>query len=383
MMGGNSPGASGNYLFTKEIWQKTGGYPVFAKALDTWGFGFLQLAVGGKLVILPNSHYLHRYGHESYWVRETKNNLSMIALKIMEPFKNLFPNDEWSYMLNNDWFSNYGVRQIKTISNETGQTGILKKNKITCIKTLLKTNLKKVYYKLIDYINFCFIIGDYIKFKKKEKTSRGFKSSLLTIRPIIGENVPNTSYDRHYIYHPAWAARIIAQNKPKEHIDISSILSFSSVISAFIPVKFYDYRPVDLELSNFSSKAADLLKLPFPDNSVNSLSCMHTVEHVGLGRYGDPIDPDGDLKAMTELARVLAPNGDLLFVVPVGKPKIYYNAHRIYSYEQIISSFPSLKLHEFSLIPEKSGSIKTNATAEDVSKEKYACGCFWFKKYKK
>ena len=78
-----------------------------------------------------------------------------------------------------------------------------------------------------------------------------------------------------------------------------------------------------------SSGYADLANLPFEINSVQSLSCMHTVEHVGLGRYGDPIDPDGDLKAIKEIKRVLAVNGNLLFVVPIGKPKIVYNAHRI------------------------------------------------------
>ena len=52
---------------------------------------------------------------------------------------------------------------------------------------------------------------------------------------------------------------------------------------------------------------------------------MHVIEHIGLGRYGDEMDPDGDLKAIDELKRVLSRKGDLLFVVPVGKPKIMYN----------------------------------------------------------
>jgi len=47
---------------------------------------------------------------------------------------------------------------------------------------------------------------------------------------------------------------------------------------------------------------------------------MNVVEHVGLGRYGEPLDPEGDIKAMRELRRVLAPGGSLLFVVPVGRP---------------------------------------------------------------
>ena len=83
--------------------------------------------------------------------------------------------------------------------------------------------------------------------------------------------------------------------------------------------------------------SADLTQLHFESESIESLSCLHTVEHIGLGRYGDPIDYDGDLKAIRELKRVVVKGGSILFVVPVGKPKIIFNAHRIYSYEQIIN----------------------------------------------
>lgn len=201
-------------------------------------------------------------------------------------------------------------------------------------------------------------------------------------QPCLNDKTLVTSFDRHYIYHTAWAARILAKTKPKLHIDISSSLYFSSIISAFTPVKFYDYRPADLNLSNLLSRKADLISLPFKDNSISSLSCMHTVEHVGLGRYGDPLDPEGDLKAISELKRVLAPGGSLLFVIPIGKPKIVFNAHRIYSYNQIIEYFSDLKLKEFALIPDdpKDGGLIVNPSNKLLNKQSYGCGCFWFKK---
>lgn len=92
-----------------------------------------------------------------------------------------------------------------------------------------------------------------------------------------------------------------------------------------MPIEFCDYRPANLSLSNLSSLPGDLLTLPFSDNSVHSLSSMHVDEHVGLGRYGNPLDTDGDLKAIGELKRVLANGGTLLFVVPVGRPLIMFN----------------------------------------------------------
>jgi len=200
--------------------------------------------------------------------------------------------------------------------------------------------------------------------------------------PCLGDRTLATNFDRHYIYHPAWAARILAQIGPELHIDISSSLHFVSLVSAFVPVKFYDYRPADLRLSNLTCEKADLLALPFEDQSVHSLSCMHVVEHVGLGRYGDSLDPDGDVKAMRELQRVLALGGSLLFVVPVGRPCIRFNAHRIYSSDQISRCFSELRLEEFTLIPElaEGGPPIRDAGDDRVEQEDYGCGCFWFKK---
>jgi len=154
------------------------------------------------------------------------------------------------------------------------------------------------------------------------------------------------------------------------------------MLSAFVPVKFYDYRRADLRLSNLSSESADLMALPFADSSVDSLSCMHVVEHIGLGRYGDSLDPDGDLKAISELKRVVAPKGTLLFVVPIGKPKVMFNAHRIYSYEQVTTYFSGLELKEFALIPDDpgEGGLIYDATKEQADKQTYGCGCFWLRK---
>lgn len=225
------------------------------------------------------------------------------------------------------------------------------------------------------------VIADYFEFKKSAKNDDRFSIKFSDIYPCPFEKTKETSFDLHYLYHPAWAARVLAKSKPSSHVDISSILSFSTTISAFIPTDFYDYRPAKISLSNFSSHHADLLTLPFDDNSIESLSCMHTIEHIGLGRYGDPIDSRGDLKAINELKRVMAPGGSLLFVVPIGKPRIQFNAHRIYSYDQIREYFSDFELRESALIsqyesPEKG--LLLNPSPEQFNKERYGCGCFWF-----
>jgi SAM-dependent methyltransferase len=194
----------------------------------------------------------------------------------------------------------------------------------------------------------------------------------------LEDNTPNTAFDRHYVFHLAWAARILAKTRPEFHIDLSSSLYFCTMLSAFIPVKFYDYRPPHLQLNGLSSGAVDLVKLPFEDRSVHSVSCMHVVEHVGLGRYGDPLDPEGDRTAIEELKRVLAPGGLLLFVVPIGQPKIMFNAHRIYSYSQIEEYFRDLAIEEFALIPDApaAGGLIHRAPKDLADAQRYGCGCF-------
>lgn len=225
-------------------------------------------------------------------------------------------------------------------------------------------------------------IKDFLKFKYSSDGERRFSLLWRDRFPCLNDRSSTTVFDRHYIYHPAWAARVLAQTKPSIHIDISSSLHFCSLVSAFIPIDFYDYRPAKLRLSGLSSQAGDLLALPFENNSILSLSCMHVVEHLGLGRYGDQLDPNGDLKAIAELTRVLGNGGTLLFVVPIGKPRVIFNAHRIYAYEQVIEYFSTLELKEFALIPDDDadGGLIYGAPEGLADKQAYGCGCFWFVK---
>ena len=231
--------------------------------------------------------------------------------------------------------------------------------------------------------DYFFFLRDYWLFKKLCNGKERFSLRWWDRYPCLRDKTVVTGFDRHYVYHTAWAARILAEAMPERHMDISSSLYFCTMVSAFIPVRFFDYRRPELELEGLQCDAADLTALPFADKSVPSLSCMHVVEHVGLGRYGDPVDPDGDLKAMAELARVLAKGGNLLFVVPVGgAPVVMFNAHRIYTYDQIVCHFAPLELVEFALIPDQAqdGGLIRNATKIQSDAQRYGCGCFWFRK---
>lgn len=241
--------------------------------------------------------------------------------------------------------------------------------------------LRKIYTKIKSFRSRS---RRFEKFNKELKSFRGISNNRFTIDdkdiyPCLYDNTSTTSFDAHYIYHPAWATRIILDINPAKHIDISSTLHFCSMLSAFIPVEFYDYRPAELTLTNLHTGEADLTNLFFENDTIESISCMHTIEHVGLGRYGDIIDPAADIKAVNELKRVTKKGGHIFFVTPVGKPRIQFNAHRIYSYEMIIDLFTGCDLQNFSLVTDENKYI-VDADPAMVATQTYACGCFWFKK---
>jgi len=197
----------------------------------------------------------------------------------------------------------------------------------------------------------------------------------------LDDDTGTLPFDAHYVYHTAWAARVLAQINPTKHIDISSYTYFATLASAWVPVEFYDYRPADITLSNLKCGAADLCNLEFAAQSVESISCMHTIEHIGLGRDGDPLDPLGDQTALAELQRVVAPGGSLMVVMPVGEPKIQFNAHRIYDPEMIEAALPELQLQQLSVLPDDfTQGLVENPSREFVLQQKYACGCFWFRR---
>ncbi len=199
--------------------------------------------------------------------------------------------------------------------------------------------------------------------------------------PQLHDRLTSHSLDAHYLYTNGWAMRRIIANRPTEHVDIGSDIAVASLLSAVIPVTFVDYRPLKACLSNLNCIGGDILAMPYPTNSVQSLSCLHVAEHIGLGRYGDPLDPKGTEKAAKELARILAPGGDLFFAVPVGKPKVSFNAHRIHSAESIRNYFANLEIIEFSGVNDD-GRFIEHISLSALNSSTYACGMFWFRKPK-
>lgn len=205
----------------------------------------------------------------------------------------------------------------------------------------------------------------------------GGKAAILEFYPCLNDKTAVTGIDAHYFYQAIWAFKKILGSNTKHHVDVGSKVEFVGLLTTVTDVTFIDIRPLELKLDRYTGKNGSILALPFNDSTILSLSSLHVIEHVGLGRYGDPIDPDGTKKACRELQRVLAPGGNLYVSVPIGKPRVCFNAHRVHTPEQILAYLPELKLRQFSVIDDE-GNFHEDVPCSNWDTLEYGCGMFHF-----
>lgn len=218
-----------------------------------------------------------------------------------------------------------------------------------------------------------------VDWRKYSRLAGGDNLSVAHAYPQLHDNTSHTAVEAHYFNLNGWAMRRIVADAPAQHVDVGSQSMFVNLLSAVVPVVFVDYRPVVANITGLSNCGADILNLPFADNSITSLSCLHVAEHVGLGRYGDSLNPAGTRLACAELKRVLAPGGNLFFAVPVGSPRVCFNAHRVHAPEMIVDYFRDLELIEMSG-EHDDGRFVEHVSPAEFNASDYACGMFWFRK---
>ncbi|HSE39349.1 MAG TPA: DUF268 domain-containing protein [Acidobacteriota bacterium] len=167
------------------------------------------------------------------------------------------------------------------------------------------------------------------------------------LSPFVKDNTQETPIEPVYFYQDAWAFEKICARKVKHHIDVGSHHKYVSLLSKVVPTTFVDIRPPSIKMESIAFQEATITALPFEDQSVESISSLCVVEHIGLGRYGDPLDPHGTENAIRELCRVLAPNGHLYVSLPVGETSyVAFNEGRILSRNEFLELIKPLRLSE-------------------------------------
>jgi len=211
------------------------------------------------------------------------------------------------------------------------------------------------------------------------RRARGpFELSPGDLAPILTDfHAPAGIARGQYFHQDLWAARLIYARRPAAHVDIGSrIDGFIAHLLTFMPVTVVDIRPLETDVAGLHFVRGDMCRLDrFESGSIDSLSCLHTIEHVGLGRYGDSINPDGWRVALRELARVLAPGGRLYLGTPIGRERVCFNSERVFSPKTILDAIPALQPVSLAAIDERDRFV-SDADLDRMLTIPAGCGLF-------
>lgn len=244
-----------------------------------------------------------------------------------------------------------------------------------------------------NYTNYCgefglvensFFSDDAKRYKKLNRRS-SFEIQEQHIWPVMQEKYAMAGSLGNYFWQDLWAARMIVQSGVKEHFDIGSRLDgfIAHLLAAGIDVTMIDVRKFPAEVKGLYTIVDDATTLhQIPDGSIESMSALCSLEHFGLGRYGDPVDPEACFKCFDNIQRKLKKGGKLYLSVPVGKERVEFNAHRVFYADTIVKNFPFLALEEFSCAAEEriEYNVDIHKYDEDLHNGEYRYGLFVFVK---
>lgn len=225
------------------------------------------------------------------------------------------------------------------------------------------------------------------KYKSSDIKHGNFAVQYRYLYPRLGDRYSDASTNglKAYFWQDLWAARHIHDDNPEIHYDIGSrIDGFIAHLASFRSnIILIDVRPFDYEIPGVSfvqANATDLSSID--DESIYSLSALCSLEHFGMGRYGDPIDVDASYKAMKSIVRVLAKGGRAYISVPIGYEHIEFDAHRIFYAKTVVEWMKPCKLIEYSssIGSEIEYDIELNKYDKEMNNHGYRFGLFMFEK---
>lgn len=190
----------------------------------------------------------------------------------------------------------------------------------------------------------------------------------------------------HYFHQDLLVASLIHTANPERHIDVGSrIDGFVAHVASFRSIEVIDIR----ELSDVSHPTISFLKADVMDagsiqaDLADSISCLHAIEHFGLGRYGDPIDPEGHIKGFNNLITMLKKSGTCYISFPIGETaNTHFNAHRIFAPGDILTwsrADTKFKLLRFDYVDDE-GKLHKEASVGDVPPLRFGCGIYCLQK---
>lgn len=195
-----------------------------------------------------------------------------------------------------------------------------------------------------------FFEEDMILYQKLNQR-RNFDIQEEYIWPVIGEKYVRNGNMGNYFWQDLWAAKKVVESGIKEHYDIGSRVDgfIAHLLAAGIRVNVIDIRPFPETVDNLYTILDDATMLnQFEENSVESMSALCSIEHFGLGRYGDPIDPEACFKCFDRIQKKMKKGGNLFLSLPIGRERVEFNAHRVFYAKTVIENLPHMNLIEYS-----------------------------------
>lgn len=222
------------------------------------------------------------------------------------------------------------------------------------------------------------------RFLNERNSFRSKGGSISDYFPVLRDyaDVAGTA-SGHYFHQDLLVSQYIYEKNPIRHIDVGSrIDGFVAHVASFREIEVLDIRPIsNSEHPNIIYKQADLMN-DVEFETTDSLSCLHAIEHFGLGRYGDPIDPRGYIAGFKNLVSMVKPGGTLYISFPIGSQnEVYFNAHRVFHPTDIFSwGVSDLKLLSFDFVDDQGSLHKNHDLSSEVPLLEYGCGIYSFVK---
>jgi SAM-dependent methyltransferase len=187
----------------------------------------------------------------------------------------------------------------------------------------------------------------------------------------------------HYFHQDLYVASRIFEQRPVKHVDIGSrVDGFVAHVAAFREIEVLDIRDLQVKIPNITFTRCDFTATDFSMlDYCDSVSCLHSLEHFGLGRYGDTIDYTGHLRGLDNLFRILKPGGRCYLSVPIGPQRVEYDRHRVFSVKYMLRLFDGrFRVDRFSYVDDR-GALVSNAPMDSQSIEQnygcyFGCGIF-------
>ena len=168
------------------------------------------------------------------------------------------------------------------------------------------------------------IVRDYLVFRKEYGADFG-------VHLCIGDHLAeNGDISNEYFLQDLYVAQKISSRLPRRHLDVGShVAGFVAHVASFREVDVVDIRPQSKDIKNITFMQYDFSSRSIRNLQYDSVSCLHALEHFGLGRYGDTIDKEAFRNGLINLANAVSLGGRLYLSLPIGIEKIYFNSHRI------------------------------------------------------